>query len=54
LVTLGDVQTAKRIWQPTLGGTYVLTPAILKGEEPLIFSPQDEPPRVRRRRLEER
>ncbi len=54
LVTLGDAQTAKRIWQPTLGGTYVLTPAILKGEEPLIFSPQEEPPRIRRRKLEER
>lgn len=54
LVTLGDVDTAKRIWQPTLGGTYVLTPAILRGEEPLTFSPAEEPRRTRRRRLEER
>lgn len=54
LVTLGDLDTSTRIWRRTLGGTYIVTPAILKGEESLAFSPTDEPRRTRRRRLEER
>ncbi|GIW46091.1 MAG: hypothetical protein KatS3mg077_3373 [Candidatus Binatia bacterium] len=50
VVTLGDVDTAKRIWQPTLGGNYIVTPAMLRGEEPLYFSPTEEEQPLRRRR----
>lgn len=49
VVTLGDVDTAKRVWQPSLGGNYVVTPAMLRGEEPLYFSPTEEPVPRRRR-----
>jgi hypothetical protein len=38
VVTIGSTETAMSIWQPSVGGTYVLTPAMLKGEEPLHFS----------------
>lgn len=38
LVTLGSTETANAIWEPTLGGTYVLTPAMLAGEEKLHFN----------------
>ena len=42
LVTLGSTETANAIWEPTLGGTYVLTPTILRGEQKLHFN--GEPP----------
>jgi hypothetical protein len=29
---------AKSIWVPSLGGTYVVTPSMLKGEDPIYFS----------------
>jgi hypothetical protein len=29
---------AKGIWVPSLGGTYVVTPSMLKGEDPIYFS----------------
>lgn len=45
LVTLGSTETANAVWEPTLGGTYVLTPGILSGEEKLHFNgPPDDPP----------
>ncbi|MDZ7379844.1 MAG: hypothetical protein ONB06_10945 [candidate division KSB1 bacterium] len=50
VVTLGDVDTAKRVWQPSLGGNYVVTPAMLRGEEPLYFSPTEDEQPLRRRR----
>ncbi len=50
VVTLGDLDTAKKVWQPSLGGNYVVTPAILKGEEPLYFSPTEDDQPLRRRR----
>lgn len=40
LVTLGSTETANAIWEPTLGGTYVLTPGMLAGEEKLHFNGQ--------------
>lgn len=49
VVTLGDVETAKRVWRPALGGNYLVTPAMLRGEEPLYFSPTEEPVPRRRR-----
>lgn len=44
LVTLGDTDTANAVWQPTLGGSYVLTPAMVAGEKPVDFvGPQPAP-----------
>lgn len=40
VVTLGSTETANAIWEPTLGGTYVLTPGMLCGEEKLHFNGQ--------------
>ncbi len=34
----GDEVAASRIWTPALRGTYVLTPAHLRGEEPIRFA----------------
>lgn len=36
-VTAGDIDTAKGVWSPTLGGHYVVTAGMLRGEEPLLF-----------------
>jgi hypothetical protein len=38
VLTIGSTETAMDIWEPSMGGTYVLTPKILKGEEPLHFN----------------
>ncbi len=40
LVTLGSTETSNAIWEPTMGGTYVLTPQMLAGKEPLHFNGQ--------------
>ncbi len=40
VVTLGSTETANAIWEPTLGGTYVLTPRMLTGEQKLHFNGQ--------------
>lgn len=37
-LTLGSTETANAIWEPTLGGNYVLTPRMLAGEEKFSFS----------------
>ncbi len=36
-VTAGDIDTAKGVWSPTLGGHYVVTASMLRNEEPLLF-----------------
>ncbi len=36
--TGGSYDTASAIWSPSLGGTYALTPAMLRGEEPIAFA----------------
>lgn len=36
-VTGGDLDTAKGVWSPTLGGHYVVTASMLRNEEPLLF-----------------
>jgi hypothetical protein len=35
--TIGSLETASEIWDPSLGGTYVLTPAMIRGEQPIQF-----------------
>ncbi len=39
---------AKGIWVPSLGGTYVVTPSMLKGEDPIYFSGVTQPKRAAR------
>lgn len=38
LLTLGDTETAMGVWEPTMGGSYIVTPNMLRGREPLEFS----------------
>jgi hypothetical protein len=38
VLTGGRMDTATAIWRPSLGGTYVITPSMLRGEEPIYFS----------------
>jgi hypothetical protein len=44
---------AKGIWVPSLGGTYVVTPSMLRGEEKIYFSGVTESRRAARDRDEE-
>ena len=45
LVTSGNTQAANTVWRSSLGGDWVVTPAMLQGQEPLNFSgPTDTPP----------
>ncbi len=37
-MTVGDTDTAQKVWSPSLGGNYVLTPAMLRGEEEIMFN----------------
>ena len=34
----GSPEAAQLVWSPSLGGAYVLTPAMLQGQEPVFFS----------------
>ncbi len=36
-LTGGDLETAKTVWEPSIYGTYVITPAHLKGDESVRF-----------------
>lgn len=38
VLTLGDTDTAMGVWEPTMGGSYVVTPSMLRGDEPVRFS----------------
>jgi len=38
LVTVGDADTAQSIWSVSVGGSYVVTPAMLRGDEPILFN----------------
>ena len=37
-LTGGDSKTAQAIWDPSLFGTYFLTPSMVQGEEPFSFA----------------
>ena len=44
LVTAGNTRAANTVWRSSLGGDWVVTPAMLQGQEPLNFSgPTDTP-----------
>lgn len=38
VLTGGNYQTAERVWNPALGGNYVLNPNQLRGQETIYFS----------------
>jgi hypothetical protein len=38
LLTGGNLDVASAIWRPSLGGTYVVTPSMLRGDDPIYFS----------------
>ncbi|MCC6766273.1 MAG: hypothetical protein IT293_16555 [Deltaproteobacteria bacterium] len=44
---------ARQIWIPSTGGDYVVTPSMLRGEDPIFFSGTTEPKRERSSREEE-
>jgi hypothetical protein len=37
-LTGGDMQTANTVWVTTMTGTYVVTPGMLQGQEPIAFT----------------
>lgn len=37
LLSVGNMDVASRIWAPSLGGSYVITPEMLKGEQAIRF-----------------
>jgi len=37
-LTGGDLQTAETVWVTSMGGTYVITPSMLQGQEPIAFT----------------
>jgi hypothetical protein len=43
-VTLGDYEVSRNIWNASLGGTYVLTPSMMRGEDPIVFVGMPEVP----------
>lgn len=42
-LTAGDMKTAETVWVTSMGGTYVITPRMLQGEDPVAFSGTLEP-----------
>ena len=37
-LTGGDLQTAETVWVTSMGGTYVITPSMVQGQEPIVFT----------------
>jgi hypothetical protein len=38
ILTVGDADTAQKVWSPSVGGSYVVTPAMVRGDEPILFN----------------
>jgi hypothetical protein len=38
LLTAGNSDVAQAVWSPSMGGTYVITPSMLRGEEEFLPS----------------
>jgi hypothetical protein len=38
LLSAGNLEAAQKIWSPTVGGTYILTPGMLRGSETIYFA----------------
>ena len=54
VLTGGRMETASAIWVPSMGGTYVISPNMLRGEDPIYFSGTTDDDHDRDRRAEER
>jgi len=37
-LTGGDMDTAEKVWVSSMGGTYVLTPGMVQGQDPIAFA----------------
>lgn len=37
-LTAGDMETAQNVWTTTMGGTYVITPRMMQGQDPIAFA----------------
>lgn len=37
-LTAGDYEAAQHIWSPSIGGTWVVTPGMLRGSEPFLVT----------------
>lgn len=48
-----NFNVAKSVWVPSTGGDYVITPSMLRGEDPIYFSGTTQPKRERAARDEE-
>jgi hypothetical protein len=46
LLTGANMEVANRIWTPSLGGDWVVTPAHIRNEQTLFFSGTTEPPQT--------
>lgn len=47
VLTIGRTDTAMSIWRPSLGGTYVVTPSMLRGDDEIHFSGRADEPDAR-------
>jgi len=43
-LTGGNLETAETVWVTSMGGTYVVTPRMLQGEDPIAFCGNTTPP----------
>jgi hypothetical protein len=43
VLTGANMEVGQRIWKPSMGGTYVVTPSMLAGEDRIMFSGENEP-----------
>lgn len=43
VLTIGNADVAEAIWSPSLGGTYVVTPAMLRGEQEFLVNGPSHP-----------
>lgn len=38
IFTAGNLDAAQNIWSPSVGGTWILTPEMMAGKQPILFS----------------
>ncbi len=46
-LTAGNLEAAQNIWAPSIGGTWVLTPDMMAGKKPILFTGESFAPRER-------
>jgi hypothetical protein len=52
-LTVGDLDVANKVWVPSMAGTYVLTPEMLRGDKEIAFVGGDSPTAAARSRVNE-